>query len=123
MEFKKQEEFEIRLVNFQHRNTRLTSSLPRNPANINTISQLSRCVSSMGANYKEACGAESKRDFLHKINICLKEADEAHYWLLVIKKNNAYLSDKMTELIQESDELVRIFGKIVSTTKKNLNNQ
>lgn len=120
MNVTKQQEFEQRLISLQHRASKLTSSLPKNPPNINSANQLSRAVTSVGANYQEACCAESRKDFLHKTRICVKEANESHYWLLVIAKNNPALEDRMKDLIQENEEISRIFGKIVSTTKKSL---
>lgn len=75
-------------------------------------SQLIASASSIGANYAEALVAESKDDFLHKIRICRKEANETRYWIeimLVIFPNN---KQELEVLFQEATELLLIFSKI-----------
>lgn len=119
MDLKKQEELEKRLVNYYSRVSLLLNEVP----SLNIRSQSARSASSIGANYKEACGSESLRDFLHKCHLCLKEALETKYWLLLIQKQYPQLATRMGELLNESDEVVKIFGKIVSTSKKRLKNE
>lgn len=80
----------------------------------NSMQQLSKSSTSVGANYEEAQAAESKRDFIHKIGIALKEARESHYWLRVLK---ALYSEKekqkiMNEYLQEAEEIRKIFASI-----------
>lgn len=118
--FKFQEDLELRLIKYKARVERLFRELPKTRQNINVISQGSRSVSSIGANYREACASESARDFLHKATICLKEAKESKYWLLVIYEENLRLRLRMEGLLSESEEIIKIFGKIVSTTRKRL---
>lgn len=76
------------------------------------ISQLIRSGTSVGANYMEACGGESKKDFMHKIGICKKEAKETMHWLRMIATVNEDKKDECRILWKESHELVLIFSKI-----------
>lgn len=83
--------------------------------------QLAKSSSSVGANYEEAQAAESKKDFIHKVCIALKEARESNYWLRFVKIgfiNN----EEINTLTKESEELIKILFTIVSTTKSNLKN-
>ncbi len=66
----------------------------------------------MGANYREADGSESKKDFIHKIMVCKKEAKETLYWLGLIKEQVETNNLELEWLIDECKQLVRIFGKI-----------
>lgn len=74
--------------------------------------QLIKSATSVGANYEEAQGASSSRDFLHKLRIVLKESRESNYWLRLIKALD-HESEELNLLIQESKELKNIFGSIV----------
>jgi len=78
------------------------------------ISQIIRSATSVGANYMEANQAGSKKDFYHKIRICLKEANETKHWLRMIAQAEADQIDKCRRLWQEAHELTLIFGKIAS---------
>ncbi len=77
--------------------------------------QIIRSGTSIGALVREAQYAQSKADFLHKLTIALKEANETEYWLLLLNKSG-YLDDKMLQSIQpEIDELLKL---LISSTKK-----
>jgi four helix bundle protein len=78
------------------------------------ISQLIRSGTSVGANYQEANGASSKKDFKNKIFICKKEIQETKYWLRIIQKAVPDIKD-IDKLQKETQELVLIFNKISST--------
>ena len=75
--------------------------------------QLAKSATSIGANVEEADGAESRRDFVHKMSIARKEARESRYWLRVVR---AAILDRheFSALEQESDELVRILSTIIA---------
>lgn len=75
--------------------------------------QLLRSGTSIGANYMEADGAESKADFRHKIALAKKEAKETTYWLRMITKANQESTDRCRELYQEAHELTLIFASIL----------
>jgi len=81
------------------------------------ISQLVRAGTSVGANYCEANGASSRKDFKNKIYICKKEIQETKYWLRIMVKYNAVYRDDSAKLWQEAQELTLIFGKIISTLR------
>ncbi len=72
----------------------------------------------MGANYREACEAESSKDFVHKIRVVLKEARETKYWLKLLLENNPALSEEIIKLGKECVELIKIFSSIVSKFKR-----
>jgi four helix bundle protein len=82
------------------------------------ISQLVRSGTSAGANYLEANGASSKKDFRNKIYICKKEIQETKHWLTMIERYKPELKNKIEFLRKETQELILIFGKIASTLQK-----
>lgn len=85
------------------------------------ISQLVRSATSIGANYMEANSASSKKDFSNKIHISKKEAQETKHWLRMLA---VIIPDKKPDLKilwQEVQELTLIFGKILSSLRKNQN--
>ncbi len=87
--------------------------LPDSPINRPLINQIVRSGTSIGANYMEADGAESKKDFYHKIGISKKEAKETLHWLRMIAKANPSAQDRCRKLWQEAHELTLIFSAIV----------
>lgn len=81
------------------------------------ISQFIRSATSVGANYMEANGASSKKDFKNKIHICKKEIQESKHWLHMISIASPKDSVEARKLWKEAQELTLIFGKIISTLK------
>lgn len=79
--------------------------------------QLLRSGTSIGANVREAQNAESKADFIHKLKIAAKEADETEYWLLICKESPSYPFD--VSLLNDIQELIKILSKIISSSKLN----
>ena len=89
--------------------------IPKISTNNIYISQLIRSSSSIGANFIEANEALSKKDFYHRVRICRKEAKETNFWLMLLDiSSNLQLQSKLNNLIQEVNELMKIFGAIVS---------
>ncbi len=82
--------------------------------NVEIIRQLIRSSGSVGANYREANEAISKKDLKLRIKICRKEAKETHFWLQGVLEANHSLQAEVTPLIQESLELTRIFSTIMN---------
>ncbi len=80
-------------------------------------SQLVRSGTSVGANIVEAQRAESKRDFIHKLRISLKEADETKYWLRII---DLKIKKVDKELLKENEELIRLLVSIINATQRNM---
>jgi len=85
--------------------------------NRSIIEQLARSAASVGANYCEATGASSKKDFRNKIHICKKEAQETRYWIDILQSTENNFDDKLKALRQESQELVLIFNKIAHSSR------
>lgn len=77
--------------------------------------QLARSGTSVGANVREAQNAESKLDFIHKIKIATKEADETEYWLLLCKELE-YASD-VDKLLIKLESILKVLTKIISSSK------
>lgn len=88
-------------------------SIKENNINRPIINQLVRSATSIGANYMEADCAESKKDFVHKIGICKKEAKETTYWLHMLATAEPDKAEKCRKLWQEAHELTLIFSAIV----------
>lgn len=82
--------------------------------------QILRSGTSVGANIKEGIEAQSKKDFLSKMNIALKEASETEYWLELLKATDYLDEKKFTSIIQDCKELNKLLSSIVKTTKNNL---
>ena len=78
--------------------------------------QVCRSGTSIGANIREAQRAQSKADFIHKLNIALKEAEETDYWFMLIDRKILCIPD---ELILELDELIRLLVAIINSAKRN----
>lgn len=85
--------------------------------NQNIVGQLLRSGTSIGANYREANGSVSKKDFSNKIHICKKEAKETLYWLELLSESEPVYSSRISHLIQEANELTLIFSKIASSSR------
>jgi len=81
--------------------------------------QLIRCATSIGANYRSACRARSYADFIAKIAIVTEEADEAIYWLELIKESGLTGNTAIEPLIDEANELTAIFTSTGKSAKLN----
>ena len=77
--------------------------------------QILKCGTSIGANSKEAQNGESKADFIHKLKIAIKEADETEYWLFLCDAHKSFPDCK--ELLNDLSEIIRILNKIIATSK------
>ena len=117
--FENKYDLEDRTTKFSNELIVFCKDCPKNEITNPLINQLIRCGTSIGANYREANGASSKKDFQNKIFICKKEAKETLYWLELIGKaiDNEKLKQKCRKLWQEVKELTLIFSKIAHSTK------
>jgi len=88
-------------------------TLQKNEINRELTPQLLKAGTSVGANYNEADGSITKRDFRHKISICRKEAKESAFWLRMIAKANPIRADDALPLRNEARELTLIFSAIL----------
>ena len=81
--------------------------------------QLLRSGTSIGANVREGLYAQSRKDFISKLNIALKEAVETDYWLDVIHSAEYFTDDEYQSLKEDNDELLKLLTSIIKTTKEN----
>lgn len=103
-------EFALEIVEF--------TELLESKRKYNMANQLFRSGTSIGANVHEAQNAESKKDFIHKIKIAAKEAEETKYWLLLSQHSKNY--PNTDELLNKIDSINKILTKIISTSKATL---
>ena len=93
-------------------------TLPKTIANIEDGKQLIKASGSVGANYRETNEALSKKDFVMRIKICRKEAKESAYWLRLSHETNKLKNaDEAQSLMQEANELKKIFSSILEKSK------
>ncbi|HHT9115096.1 MAG: four helix bundle protein [Planctomycetes bacterium] len=111
-------DLEERTAKFGENILEFVKILERNEINRPLISQIVRSATSIGANYMEADGAESKKDFQHKIALCKKEAKETRHWLRMIAKANPKRVTIARDLWKEAQELALIFSSILIAKKK-----
>ena len=111
-------DLEERTAKFGEEVIEFVKGLERNEVNRTLISQVVRSATSIGANYMEADGAESKKDFQHKIAICKKEAKETKHWVRMITKANPHRNEECNRLRQEAQELALIFSSILLKRRK-----
>jgi len=111
-------DLEERTAKFGEEIIEFVKTLERNEINHPLIGQLVRAGTSIGANYMEADGAESKKDFQHKIGLCKKESKETKHWLRMISKANPHKNMECRRLSQEAQELTLIFSSILLSKKK-----
>ena len=78
--------------------------------------QLLKSGTSIGANIREAQNAESKADFIHKLKISAKEADETEYWLILCQKSKTYPFEE--KLLEDVVSIIKVLSKIISSSKK-----
>jgi four helix bundle protein len=114
---KKKYDLEGRTAQFGEAVIGFVRTLPQDPVNNPLINQIVRAATSIGANYMEADGAESKKDFQHKISICRKESKETKHWLRMIAKANPGRQAECQALSKEAQELTLIFSSILLPKK------
>lgn len=91
-------------------------NISRTLSNAEDVKQVVRSSGSVGANYIEANDAVSRKDFVHRIKLCRKEAKESVYWLRLLDADQA--ESERCELVRESTELMKIFGAILRKSEK-----
>jgi len=95
----------------------LCKKVKKTSLNLPILEQLIRSATSIGANYMEANGASSKKDFRNKIFICKKESMETKYWLRILAKSEGSIVNECRELWNEVHQLTLIFSKICKSSK------
>lgn len=109
-------DLEERTAKFGENVIELCKRVPKTVVTTPVISQLIRAGTSIGANYSEANGASSKKDFKNKIFICKKEAIETKYWLRMLAKADDSFKNECKILWKETQELTLIFSKIAKSS-------
>jgi four helix bundle protein len=112
-------DLEDRLLEFPARLIKLVEALPKSRADNHIAGQLLRCGTSPFANHSEVQAAESRKDFIHKLGVCLKELREIKRWLRLIVRVELLPAKRVRLLLLESEELTRIFSASIRTAEKN----
>ena len=113
------EELKARSKRFSVRITILVDNLPNVLTAKMIAGQLIRSATSVGANYRAACRAKSRRDFINKLKTVEEETDETLFWLELIEERAFIPRGKLRNLIQEAEELLAIFVASLKTAKSN----
>jgi four helix bundle protein len=108
-----------RLWDFAARVGKVVDALPDTRLGRHVAGQLVRCGTSAAPNYDEGCAGESRADFIHKLNIALKELRETRGWLRFIIKAALLPAERVSDVLDESDQLARILAKSILTAKTN----
>lgn len=114
------QKFRKRIYKYILRLVKFLSKLPKKPVVREIVSQLMRSGTSIGANYFEAQGASSKRDYRNFFNHSLKSANETKFWLAVLRDSHLVPKNLLSEcnwLLEESKELANIFASSILTMK------
>ena len=102
-----------RILKFVLQVIALTKKLPQDRTNAVFVSQIIRSATSVGANYEQAYGARSKKEFISIMGVVKKEAKESKYWPEIIKLSNPRLASEIAKLQEENEELIKITAKII----------
>ena len=113
----KGDDIEERLINFAVAIVQLCSRLPQTYAGKHVASQLLRSGTSPAPNYAEARGAESRRDFIHKLGISLKELKESLIWLTILQRSRIISETHIDSLFGECTELTKIITSSIKTAE------
>ena len=116
----KGDDIQERLIQFGVRIVQLCSSLPRTDAGRHLAGQLLRCGTSPASNYGEARGAESAKDFVHKLGIVLKELNESSIWLRMLHESGMTATNSVDSLSAECAELSKIIAVSIRTVRARL---
>lgn len=105
-----------RLIEFAVRIIHVCNHLPSTPAGRHIANQLMRSGTSPAPNYAEARSAESRRDFTHKLKICLKELNETEVWLQIIQRSKLLPESRLNAIMDECTQLCRIINASIKTS-------
>ncbi len=114
-------DLEERLIEFSVLIIEIANEMPKNRAGNHLSGQLIRSGTSVSLNYGEAQGGESRKDFIHKMKVVLKELRETHICLKIIHRTKLFkFEEKVIRAKKENDELISIFVRSIETAQKNL---
>lgn len=108
-----------RIFNFIVDVLNLLNKLPKTQSNLIVINQITRSVTSMGANDQEADGSLTKKDFIHGFTLVRKEGKEIVFWLRLIGRTNSRLANIITVPIDEGNEIIAIVSAIIRNASRN----
>ena len=117
----KAEDLKVRTKQFAHNSIKLAASFPNNILGTHIQRQLIRCSTSVAANYRATCVAQSKASFIAKISIVIEEADETFFWLEFLKDENLGSENEIMNILNEAKELTAIFVASRKTASKTNN--
>ena len=117
------EHLQERMFNFAVTVVQFVDAMPNTLVGRHIGGQLLRSGTSSAANYEEACAAESRADFIHKLSIALKELRESRFWIRLAVSVKVKIAEDDHDLRQESDELCRIIASSIVTAKSNARKQ
>lgn len=115
--FMTKHDFIDKCVSFSVKINKLRIYLREKQHEYNNSDQIQRSGTSIGANYCEACDAESKADFIHKMTIALKEANETIYWLRVLYGSGLITQNQYDDLLKDVNELYSVITAGIKTAK------
>lgn len=115
---KKKYDIHERIFDFVVKVLKFAETLPRTESNKTIIYQITKSVTSMGANDQEADGAATTKEFVHRYSIVRKEGKETNYWLKLIGAINLGKKKRAEKLKSEGEEIVAIVSKIISNANK-----
>jgi four helix bundle protein len=117
------QDLKIRTFQFAVAAGKLIPDLPYNVVNKECFGQLIRSSSSVGANYRAAKRAKSDADFINKLKIVEEESDESVYFLELLREFNPGFKEKITTLINEGTEILKIIVSSINTTRTRVNSK
>ncbi|MCY7345852.1 MAG: four helix bundle protein [Pyrinomonadaceae bacterium] len=111
------DELKNRTKKFALRVIKLVESLPNKPTARVIGNQLLRCGTSVAANYRAACRARSKADFISKMGIVEEETDESKFWIEMLIETNLVKEVLVADLLDEANQLTKIFVSSINTAR------
>jgi four helix bundle protein len=115
------EDFKKRTKEYALRVIRLVEALPRTETSRVLGRQLMRCGTSVGANYRSACRAKSRPDFVSKMDIVEEECDESLYWMELLIESGQVKASRLASLMREGDEILALTVASINTARWKLN--
>lgn len=112
-------ELKRRTKEFAHRCVKVSTALPNTVLGRHIAGQLIRCSTSVAANYRAVCIAQSRATFISKLAIVIEETDESYFWIEFTSDENLVKETKVAELLKEADELTAIFIASQNTARRN----
>jgi four helix bundle protein len=116
----KADQLQSRTKQFALRVIRLYRALPRCSESMIIGRQLLRSATSVAANYRAACRARSRSEFLSKLGVVVEEADETVFWLELVAEAGLLHKQKLSLILDEANQLVAIFSAAQLTVKKSV---